>query len=179
MAYDPLAIANTLLDIANIDGVKLTPMKLQKLVYFAHGWYLAIKGEPLIKEQVEAWNFGPVIPSLYHAFKRFGNQSISEYAISECDFESRESFAYSANQSALQKVPESDKFTCQLLKKIWNVYGKFTPVQLSNMTHEEGTPWDHLFKKFKGDIPRHTDIPIDLIQTYFANKGTQQDRKAS
>ena len=52
-------------------------MKLQKLAYFAHGWNLAIRNTPLINESVEAWKFGPVIPSLYHDVKGYGMEPIT------------------------------------------------------------------------------------------------------
>jgi uncharacterized phage-associated protein len=61
MPYPAAAIANEFIKVAKRNGVLLTPMKLQKLVYFAHGWYLALLGKPLINEPVEAWKFGPVI----------------------------------------------------------------------------------------------------------------------
>jgi uncharacterized phage-associated protein len=55
MPFDSKAVANEFLKLAEQDGVKLSPMKLLKLVYFAHGWHLALKGEPLLNERVEAW----------------------------------------------------------------------------------------------------------------------------
>ena len=74
------AVANYFLDIAERDGKTLNPMKLQKLVYIAHGWHLAIRRRPLIRESVEAWKYGPVIADLYHEFKKFGNMPITERA---------------------------------------------------------------------------------------------------
>jgi uncharacterized phage-associated protein len=63
--YDPKAIANYFIARAAADGKRLTPLQLIKLVYIAHGWYLGLTGEPLINEPPEAWQYGPVIPSLY------------------------------------------------------------------------------------------------------------------
>src|SRR5208282_4587731 len=70
--YPSMAVANWFIE--NLSRVD--PLKLQKLVYFAHGWHLALRDQPLIDELVEAWDYGPVVPSLYHQFKRYGNQSI-------------------------------------------------------------------------------------------------------
>lgn len=75
--FSPQAVANYLLDKARDDGELLTHMKLQKLVYIAHGWHLAVTGKPLLSDPVEAWQFGPVIRSLYHDLKHFGHEPIS------------------------------------------------------------------------------------------------------
>ena len=64
--YSSKAVANSFLDIAEAGNVNdISPMKLQKLVYYAHAWHLAFLGQPLIREEVQAWKFGPVIPDVY------------------------------------------------------------------------------------------------------------------
>lgn len=78
--HDPKAVANYILDCGKEDGETLSPMKLIKLVYLAHGWNLGLTGEPLITEHVQAWRYGPVIPSIYHDFKEYGNQVVTRYA---------------------------------------------------------------------------------------------------
>ena len=89
MSYPAKAVANYFIDIARCEGEQLSPMKIQKLVYFAHGWYLALYDEPLLDEKIEAWRYGPVVPSLYHEFKRYGSGTIERYAI---DFEANNGF---------------------------------------------------------------------------------------
>ena len=60
--YSAKAVANTLLSRSKELGINdITPMKLQKLIYYAHGWLLAFLGTALIKEGVQAWKYGPVI----------------------------------------------------------------------------------------------------------------------
>src|SRR5258708_4237314 len=76
--WKTLAAANFFLAKGLEDGVSIDPLKLQKLVYFAHGWHLAVTGKPLIDEYVEAWPYGPVIPSLYHRFKSYGADPITD-----------------------------------------------------------------------------------------------------
>src|SRR5262249_1962754 len=80
MAYDGRAGANLLLDLADELGLSLTPMALQKIAFFAHGWRLAEKGEPLIRQPFEAWEYGPVLRSVYDAFKRSGGAKIKTRA---------------------------------------------------------------------------------------------------
>lgn len=148
--YEASTIAKSILWKAMTANKTLTPMQLQKLVYFAHGWNLAITDGPLLNEQVEAWRYGPVIPSLYHEFKRFGAGSIT---LGPEDVE-----------HAYQGL---DGHTRSLVDRIWDVYGNYDGAQLSAMTHRDGTPWDQTIKEYAGRPPRGTDIHPDQIRDHF------------
>ena len=155
------AIANDFLDIARADGKTLSPMKIQKLVYFADGWCLAIKDEQLFKEEIQAWKFGPVILSLYHNFKDCGDDPIDHYAHTW-------EFVNGRFTKIEPKVAGDDTpFVKQLLAKIWEIYGKWSAVQLSNMTHASGTPWHQISSQFPNGLPRRITIPRDTIRDYF------------
>lgn len=65
MPYQANIIANFFVKKAQEEQIPLTLMKIIKLVYIAHGWHLAHKKSPLISEPVEAWPYGPVVPSVY------------------------------------------------------------------------------------------------------------------
>src|SRR4051794_28085835 len=74
------AVARYFIEQSQRDGIlDLTPMKVLKLVYIAHGWVLSSADAPLISESVQAWKFGPVIPSLYHYFKRYGASPVPHF----------------------------------------------------------------------------------------------------
>ncbi|MFI5200989.1 MAG: Panacea domain-containing protein, partial [Candidatus Kapaibacterium sp.] len=81
MPYNPILIANYFINKSKEESVVLTPMKLVKLVYIAHGWTLALRDRELLTESVEAWQYGPVLPSVYHAFKQYGSGQIKELAL--------------------------------------------------------------------------------------------------
>ncbi len=169
MAYSPKAIANYFLELANAQLRDLTPLKLQKLVYFANGWHLAIKSEPLINEQVEAWKFGPVIPSLYRAFRHYRDQPVTEPA-SAFEFEYDEDGDWVTTEEITPTVddcPQEAEFTKALLRRVWEIYGKYTAIQLSNLTHQDGSPWHTVYVQYHGEIPRGTDIPRGLMREYF------------
>ena len=76
MPYPSAAIANRFLEIAKRSRALVDPMKLQKLVYFAHGWHLGFDKGPLCSEFAEAWRWGPVFPNLYHEVKRWGSAPV-------------------------------------------------------------------------------------------------------
>jgi len=162
MPHESKAIANYFLRLAERDGTTLSPMKIQKLVYFAHGWHLAIYNDPLIDDTVEAWEFGPVIPTLYHDFKKYGNGRITEQAaklvITKSDDWRKSSFRY--------ENPElKDSQTETFLDVIWEKYKAFSAVQLSNLTHLPDSPWSEVYSKNVGR--KNVDIPDEQIKAYF------------
>jgi uncharacterized phage-associated protein len=161
VAYDALAIANYFLDLAKDHRKTLSPMKIQKLVYYAHGWNLAIANAPLINEAVEAWEYGPVIPSIYHAFKKFGSGPIREKG-STVEIVEPESLTFRFVSPTV-----GDEETKGLLGTIWESYGDLTAIQLSNLTHELGSPWHTVYSQNVGR--KGVDIPDSLIKDYFVS----------
>ena len=72
-----IELANFILSLDQSEEADITPMKLQKLLYFAHGYHLAVFGNPLIiGEDFEAWKDGPVVKGIYESFSSFGNKHI-------------------------------------------------------------------------------------------------------
>src|SRR5437867_1299935 len=79
MGYDAETVANEFLRAAWQSGRTLTNMQLQKLVYIAHGYTLAMTHDPLIRQSVEAWRYGPVIRDLYRALQKYGAGQVTEF----------------------------------------------------------------------------------------------------
>lgn len=145
--YSAKAIANAFYDLGVADGQFICPMKMQKLVYIAHGWSLGLLDEPLIREQIQAWKYGPVIKELYHEFKVYGNGNITKKATD-----------IKLNKDTLEidhnvpEIAETDDRTKQLIHSVWNAYKKFSGGQLSNITHQQGTPWDLTYNGMRGVV---------------------------
>lgn len=160
----PLAVANGFLELAKKDGVELTPLKLNKLVYLAHAWHLALFDEELLDEYVEAWKYGPVVPSVYHTFKRFGNGPVSTpaFAIQPGMFGGR-----NVTQAELQGSSDETQTIKQLLETVWKSYGKYSAAELSAMTHRKGTPWYQTWHHEEGSKIRGKHINNDQIGKYF------------
>ena len=141
--YSAKAVANQFIRKSLKENNPLTPMKLLKLVYIAHGWHLAILDKPLITDRVEAWLYGPVIPELYHEFKHYGMLPIEGLAT---EYEPLFEDGRLVDAKLVRpKIDSNDKPTRDFLNRVWEVYKDFTAIQLSNMTHEKGSPWDSVF----------------------------------
>ena len=126
----------------------------------AYGWYAGYTGAPLIDEAVEAWQYGPVIPSIYHEFKQFGAGVITRKAT---ELVKREGsfLAFELREVA----PPSDPGLRRFLESVWISYGKMSAIQLSDMTHAPGGPWDETRRAAEG--MNGADIPFDSILAHF------------
>ena len=128
--YDPLIVSNNIIEKALNEKISLSPMKLQKILYFLYRECLQNKdiGVPIFAERFEAWKYGPVLSSVYYGFKHFGANSIANY--------------YSKTKGKAMKVNEAvEPEFISLLNKVWNKYKKYNGIELSSMTHQEDTAW--------------------------------------
>ena len=140
MAYPAAAIANEFLRLADENGEFLTQMQVQKLVYFAHGWNLALTGEPLVKERLAAWDYGPVVKSLWKAFSDFGSGPITTRAQIP-DWEGHQFRQWLTPSINDGDYEETNTYTRALVRKIWAQYGHLKAFELSELTHIPNSPW--------------------------------------
>lgn len=151
----PLAIANYFIKKSLDSGQLLTPMKLVKLVYIAHGWYLGLTNEPLISEGAEAWKYGPVIPTVYESFKAYGRAPVTQ-------------LAHTLTPSGtISYYPLSNPDLSQFLDRVWDVYNRYSAVELSALTHQENTPWHEVWHKKGGSEKIGAVIPNASIEEHY------------
>lgn len=156
-----VAVANYFVDksLQEVDSqFLLTNMKLVKLVYIAHGWFLGLHGRPLISELPQAWKYGPVVPSVYNAFKSSGNQQIT-----------RPYTALIVGQPDPYQLSDDPEVKA-LLDRVWSLYKSYTAFQLSSMTHQEGTPWFETWHNQGGKFERSVPIMNGLIEKHYRHK---------
>lgn len=160
--FSAKAVANHFLGLASRSRTAIDPLKMQKLVYFAHGWHLALRDAPLIKDSVEAWDHGPVIPDIYHEFKKWGGGPIRTPA-TRFDSSTKSLQTPSIDSECVWDDDAENAKT--IISRVWDVYNKFTGLQLSSLTHKPDTPW----AKTREMHPhkRDVDIPDDVIREYF------------
>lgn len=137
--YSAEQIATYLLTLPSAEDNDVSNLKLQKLCYYAQGLMTAMRGEPLFREDIAAWDHGPVVPSLYRKYKGHGSQPIPIVV----DFDA-------------SQIAEADR---KVLDDIYEYYGQFSPWRLRNMTHEE-KPWIDGYKSDKR-------ISIDALIDFF------------
>lgn len=156
-----ISVANYFIKKSQETGKDLSVMKLVKLVYISHGWYLAITGNQLLTESVEAWKYGPVVPSVYHRFKGYGNSTVTSFATT-----------INTEKGGIIVPVVTDPDVLQLLDKIWELYCNFSAVQLSTMTHMAGTPWYETWYLNGGKDGQGIPIPNNLIKSLYLKKAT-------
>ncbi len=163
MTHRAVEIANEFLRLPGTTG-RLTQMHLQKLTYIAHGWNWAINGEPLIRDDIEAWNFGPVMRDLYEHTKLFGSAPIPRL-ITPDDSEVARFFGEDGKAPPYRaELTEREK---QVIEQVWARYGNLSAVRLSELTHQPDTPWFKAFSRGRNtrisedDIHAHYDLLAD------------------
>lgn len=167
MAYSALSIANAFLDRAEKEGKELTNMKLQKLLYFAQGHSHALRNKRLIEEDCEAWPYGPVYPSVYHAFNRFGSSAITSRAADPDDL------AWIFDDDVEPAKTPKNKDVNRFLDAVWRSYRDKTAARLSEMSHVSNGPWAKAFRTGqRGEVIDDKDI-----ETYFKNAKAKADQK--
>jgi uncharacterized phage-associated protein len=143
--YSALAIGKWFVAYAETEeDADTSNMRVQKLLYYAQGHYLAKNGVPLFDEAIQAWSHGPVVPEVYHEFKKFRSNPV--------ELDRSDSFTFS----------DIDEETTQFLLEVWTAYAQFSTWALRNMTHSE-PPWKNTFNG-----GHNVPISIEEISKYFA-----------
>lgn len=156
----------TSLDVANYflslnDYEDLTNLKIQKMVYYAYGWHLALYDKPLFDAKFEAWEYGPVIPDLYQKLKKYKNRPVP--------------IPQNFNPNIVGNKTE-------FLDDIYIKYGRYSASKLCDLTHVKSTPWDIVYN----DSSNNCIINDQLLKVYFtelvdllrSHKNVDQSRAA-
>ncbi len=126
--YSAESVANAFLDLARRSGKILTNMQLQKLVYIAHGYCLAKLRQPLFHNNIHAFEWGPVIPNLYKTLRRYGAGEVKDHILT--------------NEPPIAENSQE----MEIIKEVWEEYGQFSGLELSDLTHRQGSPWSETWR---------------------------------
>jgi len=122
--HSAVEIADKYVQLAKKENCLFSHMKLQKLIYISNGISLALNDEPLINEHIEAWPYGPVVSSVYHTFKIFGNSNIVTGVFGQ----------YPLN-------PKLSEKELTAFNDAWQIAKGISAIKLSNWTHNPDSPW--------------------------------------
>lgn len=155
--YDARSIANEVLKRAWSEGLALTQIDVQKILYFLNGHYLIHYGKPLINSNFEAWEYGPVQRVVYKAFKHFGDQPIDELAV-----------GFDPVRRVQKELPTVNNNTAiDIIEEYLPRYLATPSFDMVRMTHEEGTPWSITVKNAETTINVGMRIKNDIIAANF------------
>lgn len=123
-------VAAAFLEFARVDEDAITQMQLHKLLYFAQGLSLGLRGRPLFDDQIEAWQHGPVVPSVRNQCGVGASVQLGQF----------ENFGI--------KDPAEHEF----VRSVWIRYRNYSASALRAMTHDDG-PWSESYQKGRSVIP--------------------------
>jgi len=131
-------------------GDTISPLKLQKLLYYCQAWHYTIFEQPLFDERIEAWTHGPVIPS---QFARFASTTRhSQIDIGAMDFDET----------------EIEKDSLDLLKEVMSIYGEHSAGYLEDLTHQE-QPWVLARVGVAAHERSNAEITLESMKEYYSS----------
>ena len=137
MAISAHRVADYFLALGD-ENEAVSNLKLQKLLYYAQGFALALTGKPLFDEPIHAWAHGPVVRDVYFRFNEFGSAGIVP-----------------DGEQNFDDISQDDR---ALLNDVWTTYGQYSAWRLRDMTHDE-PPWQK--------TPQKAEISHGLMTDYF------------
>lgn len=127
------------------DVADISNLKLQKLLYYCQAYSYALTGKPMFAEEIEAWDYGPVVPSIYQEYKKYKSRNIPLSDI--------EKFNLTGDDTA-----------SAIIRLVKERKGQYSAIALKDMTHKE-TPWIKAFAWH-----RNQPIDADTMRKYFIEK---------
>lgn len=150
-------VAAFLLDLAASEEEPelISHLRLQKLLYYAQGWSLGLRGVPLFDDPIEAWSDGPVVRSVYRTAWTSQNSPVARSAFRGAKPLSRDDQAFVA--------------------RVWKAYREFSAISLRDMTHAE-KPWLDARTGLAPEVKSQNVISIDVMRAHFEGLATANRR---
>lgn len=145
MLYSVIDVAKYVIWYCQRREYSISNLKLQKILYFIQAEFLVSKGEPCFIEEIEAWDFGPVVPEAYHEFKVFGSSNIPAFVCKNADM----------------NILDSDK---EIIDEMVDQCSRYSAAMLVEITHNQD-PWNDVYVKHCNNV-----ISKESIKKYFMEK---------
>ena len=139
MSHNSLVVLKTLCELSNWS---ISNLQSHKLLYLSHMLLVGGEGIPLVEENFEAWDYGPVLPSVYHSAKAFGNKSIRNI--------------YKSHNALNDENSPREMY---VIRDLVEFNKKKKPFELVSITHWEGGAWAKNYTPgMRGNIIPNADI---------------------
>lgn len=161
MNVNALAVANYFVEKKCSESGDLTLIRLIKYVYISYGFALAALDKSILDprfDKVEAWKYGPVIPSVYHSFKHFEKKQITQET-QIIRFENGNNIEFETPKLDREK----DSEICEILDFVWRSYKDNMPEEIIELLHRPGTPWKYCYVE-----DQNVEIPREMTKAYYA-----------
>lgn len=137
---------------------EVTPLMLQKLLYFVQGVAYAVNGKPMFCEKCQAWIHGPVYPKVYDMFRDFKYNPI-------------EDARFVILEGAEAELTDEER---KIIDLVLNSFGEYSGKVLERITHEE-KPWKLARRGYTDGIPSNEPITMESIEAYYKEKNAEYD----
>lgn len=141
--YSALVVAELVINYCNENQIVISNLKLQKMLYFIQADFLVNTRTPCFDEEIEAWNFGPVVPEVYIEYKSYGSSNIPHQ-----------------NDRYAGIISVSDQRRIMTMVDKCKMYSTSALVEI---THRQD-PWRDAFEPYRSNI-----ITKDSIRKYFSD----------
>lgn len=156
--YEARKICNFLIARRHAHTFELTNLRLNKLLYFIHGWALTSRPDGLIRNHFLAWKLGPVIRPVFDTFKVYGDGHIQEPATF---------LDYTSGKNEVVAFDDIAAADAEVIMRVFQSYDRFTTSRLVAISHEPGGPWETVNSAWANDNRLSPRIPNDLIRKHF------------
>lgn len=159
MAYDALDIARYVIKYSNDQDYGVSNLKLQKILYFIQAYFLIQTNHPCFREPIEAWDFGPVVPTVYKQYKMYASADVPTME-SYISFDGDDIWKSKRIRFNKINIKDEDKI---LINKVVDKFSEYSATDLVTLTQHQ-TPWIDAFSSGKNN-----EISLDIIKDYFSN----------
>ena len=170
MCYSATAIANYFIDKSIKEKRGLTPLHIIKMTYFSHAVFFNSNHKALFSDPVVAWKHGPVIVSLYHSLKCYGNNPVTDMISVAKPVSDGGKFSF---KLVIPSIRTDDTEIIDFLNLAWEKLSSIDTWRLREYSHEKGGAWYETVKekisdpsddKLLSNLPRNLTILDSVIE---------------
>jgi uncharacterized phage-associated protein len=156
--YEARKICNLLISRSDEHKHPLTNLRINKLLYFVHGWGLTRNSQGFVRNHFLAWTFGPIVKPVFDEFKLYGDRMIDQPA---------QYLDYATGKYKVIPYNDISPHDIEIIMRVFLEYDRYSTYELVDMTHEPNGPWDIIFKELAKERRLNQRIPNDLIRDHF------------